>query len=388
MRTRPERWEQGSEYHLLELDHPRPPRRRPWSSGLLLFSGRDALRLMVAVGVKERGWRRLWIPDYFCQDVVAALVGAGVELRTYADDPLRDAPDLPEARSGDAVLVVNYFGLRERIAFPRRDGVELIEDHTHDPESEWARTSAADFCLASLRKTLPLPDGGVLWSPRGHALPPEPRLSVHRRHAAETKLTAMILKAMYLCGHPVEKEAFRSLALEGERALGSQGVSAMSEVARSLVASWPSERWRRLRHSNHDTLRRQLAHLEWARVLTPRGERSVPFSCVIAVDSPERRERLRRRLIDARVYPAVLWPLERPVVRVRPAARSVSRRLLSIHCDGRYGAEDMRRVASLVAWGGEARRRGLALEATAPRRTRGEARREPVQREGHRSPSS
>jgi len=375
LQTDPERWEQGSEYHWLEIDAPEPP-RRPWSSGLLLSSGRDALRAVVAVGVKERRWRRLWIPDYFCQDVVAALVSTGLELRVYADDPLREAPDLPDARTGDAVLVVNYFGLRERITFPRRDGVELIEDHTHDPGSDWARTSAADFCVASLRKTLPLPDGGVLWSPCGHALPPEPRLSAQRRRAAETKLTAMILKAMYLRGHPVEKEAFRSLALQGEQALGAPGVSAMSDVARAMLACWPSERWRRIRRANHDTLRGQLAHLEWARVLTPRGERSVPFSCVIVVDSAMRRERVRRRLIEAHVFPAVLWPLERPVARVRPAAQSVSRRLLSIHCDGRYDAEDMRRVASLVAWGGSARRRLLAPRGHMATPHRGEVRRE------------
>jgi hypothetical protein len=255
----------------------------------LLFSGRDALRLVVAVGVKERRWRRLWIPDYFCQDVVAALVGTGLALQAYADDPLRQAPDLPDARSGDAVLVVNYFGLRERVAFPRRDGVELIEDHTHDPESEWARTSTADFCVASLRKTLPLPDGGVLWSPHGHALPPEPSLSAQRRQAAETKLTAMILKAMYLRGHPVEKEVFRCLALQGERALGAAGVSAMSDVARSMLASWPRRAGGAFAARITTRLRRRLAHLEWARVLTPRGDRSVPFSCVIVMDSAERR---------------------------------------------------------------------------------------------------
>ena len=53
--------------------------RGPWSSGILAFSGRDALRLLLAQGVQHRGWHRLWVPDYFCQHVAAALVRPDLE---------------------------------------------------------------------------------------------------------------------------------------------------------------------------------------------------------------------------------------------------------------------------------------------------------------------
>jgi len=279
---------------------------------------------------------------------VAALVRPGLELRIYPDHPLRRVPDMPDAHPGDAILVMNYYGLRQALEAPRRDGVEIVEDHSHDPSSPWADSSTADFCIASLRKTIPLSDGGVLWSPLGHALPPEPRLTMQPKRTAATKLTAMILRAMYLDGHPVDKAAYRALAQRGERGLAVPEVSSMSEVARAILGSFPVDSWRRARAANYALLGSLLAQVGWARVLTPAGGGAVPFSCVLVADSAERRERVRGHVISANVFPAVLWPLEQTVIPVRREGRELSRRVLSIHCDGRYGEADMVRIGETL----------------------------------------
>jgi len=67
----PDRWEIGSEFHWPGLPTPGEAAAVPWSSGLLVSSGRDALGLVLALGVRERGWRRLWVPENYCQHVVA-----------------------------------------------------------------------------------------------------------------------------------------------------------------------------------------------------------------------------------------------------------------------------------------------------------------------------
>jgi hypothetical protein len=349
IRVDPERWEIGSEFHWPGLPPLGEVAAVPWSPGLLVSSGRDALRLVLALGVQQRGWLRLWVPEYYCQHVMAALVRPGLELRTYPDHPLRHMPEVPDARPGDAILVMNYFGLRQTFAMPRRDGVEILEDHSHDPSSPWAASSAADFCVASLRKTIPLPDGGVLWSPLGHALPPEPHLTMQRTQAAATKLSAMILKGMYLEGHRIDKAWFRDLAQRGERGLAVPGVSSMSHVARATLDSFPVATWRSARAANHGVLSSLLAQVGWARVLAPADHDSVPLSCVVLVDSAQRREHARRHLIAANVFPAVLWPLEQTVMPVGHEARDLSRRMLSLHCDGRYGTADMLRIGEILA---------------------------------------
>ena len=53
-------------------------------------------------------------------------------------------------------------------------------------------------------------------------------------------------------------------------------------------------------------------------------------------------------MIEANVFPVVHWPLEETVLPVGEEARDISRRLISIHCDGRYGAPDMLRVAEAL----------------------------------------
>lgn len=78
-----------------------------------------------------------------------------------------------------------------------------------------------------------------------------------------------------------------------------------------------------------------------------RRRAGAPFTCVVILDSAERRERLRLGLIEANVFPAVQWPLERTVLPVGREARNLSRRVLSIHYDGRHEAGDIERVGDI-----------------------------------------
>ncbi len=347
----PDRWESGSDFHWPPWSARARATGVPWAGGIHVSTGRDALRLVLASGTSERGWRRLWVPEYFCQHVTAALVRPDLELRPYPDNPLLEAPSLPDSVRGDAVLVMNYFGLRGPLEAPRRDGVEIVEDHSHDPLSPWSRTSTADFCVASLRKTIPLPDGGVAWSPRGHPLPAEPAPAAQRTRAASARLAAMILKGKYLSGDPVDKATYRELSLRGERAFHRPARAAMSEVSRATLDSFPFEAWREARASNHAVLRdllAPLAPLAGIHLLEPYAPKVAPFACVLIAESAARRERIRAALIEARIFPAVHWPLERTVLRIGAESRRLSRRLLAIHCDGRYGADDMRRIAAVV----------------------------------------
>ena len=73
------------------------------------------------------------------------------------------------------MLAVNFFGIRKGKAWQdwlsQHKDIILIEDHTHDPFSTWAQQSTAHYAMASLRKTLPIPDGAILWSPQKMSLP-------------------------------------------------------------------------------------------------------------------------------------------------------------------------------------------------------------------------
>ena len=346
-----DRWEQGSEFSLVEHGAGGSP---DLPSGVGRYGcGRDALRALLRHGAETLGWKAVWAPSYFCQTVLRDVKAEGVEVRSYPDGPLdpSDAPiEIPGNEPG-AVLTLNPFGLRAR-ARPvvARAGRWIVEDHSHDPWSPLVAASEADAGLVSLRKTVPIPDGGLLWSPRGHALPPAPEPTAVRTGASQEKLAGMALKSRYLAGGDVEKETFRRFQTSGEARIASGPVSGMPHHTRALLDAFPAGAWRERRRENHARLAGRLRGLDGLRVLEPEDASCAPFMGVVVCATAELREALRRGLVQARVYPAVLWSLEGPEVDgIREIDLDLSRRSLAIHCDGRYGAADMDRVGEAVA---------------------------------------
>lgn len=347
------RWEQGSEFHLMDYELEDAVNDTPWrDSGLLLGSGRDAIRLLLNYGMAHRGWLRLWIPEYFCQEIAEAILSTGIRVILYNAHPFDacQATNL-SLQPGDVVFVVNYFGLTPK---PNYTGInfgqiEIIEDHTHDPWSEWAFTSQANWCLASLRKTLPIADGGVLWSPSCLPLPPTALLTEAHKAASLNKLAAMVLKKYYLAGMPIQKNEFRNLAISGENDIGLQDVSSITPWSKEILQTFPIAGWRRKRRKNFHAFVDKAREYEWVNIPDSK-EVFCPFSIPLIFDSQGRRDYVREKLIEHSVYPAILWDLSKTVVDgISDPAIDTSQRVLSIHCDMRYDERDMEHIADLVA---------------------------------------
>lgn len=338
-------WEAGA-MHDLRPYPPGAPAEWPWADERRYGTGRDALRALLAHGRVHRGWRRLWVPDYFCQDVVAALQQCELELRIYPDDPLRPLAAHVDTAAGDAVLVHNAFGLRGLPVLPA--GVDIVEDHSHDLTSPWAHHSSAAYAAASLRKTLPVPDGGVLWSPAGLPLPPPVPCTLQRERAGFQRLAAMHLKALYLAGHAVPKPAYRALSIAGEEHIAAGPISGMGPWTDAVLDSLPIAEWTAARRRNHAQLREALEGTRVTLAASQPGA-GTPLSALLVTETPEARDALSRGLIERDVYPAVLWSLEEPAVDgIGAAALDLSRRTLLVHVDHRYGAEDIERIADHI----------------------------------------
>lgn len=344
------RWEIGSRFHWVSFEPEGQRGRCPWEEheSRLMGSGRDALRVAIETG----RYRRLWVPSYFTQEVVAALDTMGVPVACYRDSPLQDGPDLTDVRlePGDAVIVVNYFGLRAGPPSISDDGVDVIEDHTHAPCSDWALGSEARFCVASLHKSLPLADGGVVWSPRDEPLPATPPVRPASMRASFEKLSGMILKRLYLSGHSVDKAEFRRLLETGEAALFGKEPSAITDLSRELLSRFPLATWGVRRQENLEAFAERFPEGGGARLHRPANTAAVPFSAVIEFDSAELRDRIHARMCAAGVYASTLWPLDRPrLPGVPDAHRDLARRLLSLPVDMRYGPADLERAAAIIA---------------------------------------
>lgn len=299
----------------------------------------------------SQGWGRLWMPEYFCYDVIASLKLAGLDIRFYADYPgySEDNTTLEAIqrngyfRPTDAVFRVNYFGTRSYRNLERLSVAAIVEDHTHDLIGGWARYSTADWCIASLRKTLPLPEGGILWSPKGLPLPGEPASSEENEKIVAVRWEAMRLKERYLAGEPVDKAAFRAGYVNTEAYFDTAPVCALDKQSAAYLRGFDIRDWYERKRKNWMVLKD--IRKEGVRVLYPEHPACYPFSLVLLFDFMDDRERVRKALIENRVYPAVLWNIPSPT---EGEIFKISRGMLSIHCDGRYNTSDMQHLKTII----------------------------------------
>ncbi len=341
----------GGEFPL--LDFPQGP-SDPWAASCRFFvSGRAALIALYRHWSKVYSRARLLVPGYFCFEVVGCLRAIGVPMVFYEDDPQRKGPDFDSlpVLPHDMVLAVNYFGVRSGDGWSAwRDAnpnIALIEDHTHDPQSTWARCSTADFAFASLRKTIPVPDGAITWSPRDRSLPEATQNGFGI--ASSFKLAAMLYKRRYLDSGealPELKSAFRKLQQRGEGEFSEMSGEAISPWSLGLVGCGSPSGWRR--HREHNVrlllaLAPHVAHGEPLFTSWPSGH--CPFNGLYVFQNEAARERARRRLIASQVYTPVHWPLEHGL----KAAVHLSKRILTVPVDFRCNDEQIRQIASLLA---------------------------------------
>jgi hypothetical protein len=313
-------------------------------------TGRAALAALPAAGVSTA---TTWVPEYFCPNTTAYL-RRHVRVRRYADDPSRPFPIWSSLRPnpGDIVVAVDYFGVRDATpwtAWEGRIGLTLVADQSHDPAGDWARRIGASLGFASLRKTLPVPDGAIVWSLSGRALPREPD---RRSGASDAKLAAMLLKREYLdrAGKPDLKARFRELQELGERAIDRANLAESAALfTREYLSRGIPIAWRRRRRAN---VRAFLAAINGWRAAEPLFDRwprdAAPLGAVLVFGSSAQRDRARERLRRADVYCPVHWTL---APGASPQASRLAGRILTIPSDQRYTSADMRRIARVLRGG-------------------------------------
>ncbi len=322
-----------------------------FAGGRFFGNGRQALLALFLSRKLPAG--RLWLPDYFCPEVTKDWAEFGGAINTYAFGPWSkdlDVGSVP-AKAGDTVLLLNTLGLfgAPDVSPLRERGVHVVEDHSHDLFSPWARASRADWCIASLRKSLPVPDGGVLWSPAGHDLPEQPELTTAHELAAAKVFAAMALKRDYMEGGFPPKPIFRAQYLEGEAGVSARDLSAASPLTRALLENFPHAEWREQRRAHWQYLAKTAAGLPGLQVIAPKHAEAVPFGLVLALADERARNAFRSYLQERQFYTALLWELE-PASTLSPSQESLmfSRSSLVVACDGRYDQLSLEAMAELL----------------------------------------
>ena len=332
----------GSDYHLCGEKHIGGNTLFDVFPNVRLYAcGRHAFSALLG----HHDWKRIWIPAYFCYEVIAHIEQLHITVKLYNDFPnnpnVKQTIESLPTQEGDVLLRVNYFGIDLSTQALDID-IPIIEDHTLGLNSEWAKNSTADWCVASLRKSLPVAIGGMLWSPKQHTLPQSVELTNEVVELADKRYEAMSLKAAYLNHQFHQKDVFRNLYIETEQQIETLQVSRLDNRSIEIIAHLNIETWMNIKTENWET-----AH----HLLTPYAIRHIenaksPFSILLKCASNEERELLRKHLIQRHIYPAILWTM--PEDSPFDEAKVYADTMLSVHCDARYDSDNIVHICKQI----------------------------------------
>ena len=287
---------------------------------------------------------KLWLPDWLCRTMVDAIEKAGFDYCFYELDAnfkaCIGALDKTGFKDGEAVLMINYFGLQDLTGISKsiKDAYPnsvIVED---DVQAYWVfaekENPYADYRFTSLRKALPVPDGGLVKTRR-----PMP-VAIGENTFAPLKLKAGAMK--YHRGEEgINDEDYLKLFIEGDKLIPENYDSVMSLDSQRLLTGTNLEKAKQQRQANAAQLIVGLEEIGISPMI-PVPADSIPLFVPIYLDN---RDEVRRRMFQHEVFCPVHWPLDG--MPIKKGAEMASHEL-SLIVDQRYEEKDMDLVLSLI----------------------------------------
>lgn len=323
-------------------------------------SGRNAF--LAAIQQIHTDSRKVLFPEYHCETESDPWYEAGWEVGYYpVSMDFAVNPQKLERCIRDfapAVIVIqSYFG---RESYPpqcddilkksRESGTIIIEDITQSLLSDISHPYA-DFYVASLRKFLAVPDGGVLISRQPltacDTAPADPQIPL-------TALQAYSLKAEYFrTGLQSTKDQFRQKYVELNSFItDNHRLSAMSVFSGKVWSSIAPAQVGRIRRENFSYLYRHLEKYPFLFLpMSLDNTWMVPlYLPVFAADSQIRME-LQAFLAERDIYCPIIWRKPLRMGSISPETEEIYSRILCFPIDQRYDQEDMDRIdMALSEW--------------------------------------
>lgn len=289
-------------------------------------SGRSSLRL----AVDRLRDRRFAIPDYLCSVVVDVLQESGVAFTPYRVKADLSIDYATLDRDAEVLYTIDYFGkpagVERALVSPT---VIVLADAVFTPPSQRDEAEGEWIWFNSYRKFSPLCDGSLIVSTLeldSGKISPEPAPFVERKHRAK------IAKA----ARRESESEYLQLFEEGERLLDEQmAVHSISRRSQTMLLDFHEGLSCEMtaRQRNYDFLRDRLGR--WAIDL---GNRFKTFF-VMRVDG---RDALREHLRAKGIYLPAHWHDRHGL------GNPLSKQVISIPVDSRYGARELDRVASRI----------------------------------------
>ena len=315
----------------------------------LLDSGRGAIKLANT----RQG--KVLLPEYICEAVITCFAPENVLFYRVREDFSIDADDLMSKLNDEVgtVFFAHYFGACQpwdtlvqlrKTAYEK--GILLIEDTTQSLFS--IAEISGDYAVASIRKWLPIPCGGILYS-TGIL----PAYTTLKKSSDNERVYAMVLKDLFLKKRLDSNLIYREIFEDCEKGLDcQQEVFRISDFSKFVISCIHIDSIQKKRQENYRYLKGLLEKFGLKPALSL-AENDTPFAFPLRVAN---RDPFRRYLIENQIYCAVHWPYFGEMTKERQQSLCNADTLISLPIDQRYTKKDMEYMAEVIAgYGGELR---------------------------------
>jgi hypothetical protein len=319
-----------------------------WNA-ICLRSGRDTLKAIA----REYEPTVVYIPALSCDSMVLPfeMYGHKVEYYRLNDDYTIDQVYLQKLFQDHTrtilFLYIDYFGITAindsdlQSLKERYPNLIFIEDRTHNLIWDRMRKFASDYTMASLRKWVNIPDGGLLWTK--HELK-------NNVFSEDTSFSATRLQAQCM-RHEFFETGDQNLKSEYRKIFSSvsdimdedKEPSRMSAYSYEIAAKTDWNNVRSQRKSNAEKL---ISVLKQADVKFIQNK--VGLSDLYVTFLVEYREQKQSKLSAMGIFNTIIWPLNDEQKEICNTAKRTEEYMLAAPCDQRYSIKDMEYIGSEI----------------------------------------
>lgn len=289
-----------------------------------LNTGRNCLEYIL----RARGYKKVYLPYYTCDVVLEPFIKLGIKYEFYHIDINLEIGELPTLKANEALLYVNYYGLKQRYVetLVAKIGEQLIVDNT---QAFYAHPIKGIDSFYTCRKFFGVPDGAYLYTDKPLDVELEQDHS-YDRFMSLTKRIDLGAESGYA--------DFRELS----KSLVGQPIKRMSNLTQRMMQGIDYIGVAKQRRENHMQLHRALGVTN--SVDLPLEDDAVPmvYPYLTAVKG------IREKLIENKVFVARYWPNVLEWTKKDDIDYLLAYQLQPLPVDQRYWGNEMKRIIEII----------------------------------------
>lgn len=308
------------------------PTGKEYYAGDLNVARLNTGRAAIWHALRLTGAKTIWIPYYQCETVRQFLQKKGVEIKFYHQDDKFNPIDL-NPKPDEAVLLVNYFGImsKERMRMHSLSFSNVIIDNC---QAFFCEPIQDVFNVYSARKFIGVADGAYTIGNKANN-----HIDEYAQCYSSDTAAFLLKRIEYGC----EGKSYEARKINEDR-IDKEDVLKMSKLTHSILDGTDYERIKSKRRKNFEIACGLFKNINKWNPTRFYDTETVPMIYPLVVED----DRLLRRLLDAKHFQGRWWNYITEEMPKDSFEYWMSRYMIPITIDQRYGIDDLVYIRSII----------------------------------------